>query len=195
MDHEPGLPTPVESIKLNESGLPPLPENWTILFHGTNLGRDEWQNGRDDVLKQDSLAIKTRYPGLSCITLEDKREARNSRRGTGYDTTRNYSTIAPGHTDLPMEIRILFPAFHDRKKGSKEIFEAYERKYGTEISKKLRQLLNKTHFLLNQQHPVVPNGTELRKLADYLLDDGRRVVWYIPKDVEAIYHSELASSQ
>ena len=192
MDTEP-INSRTETFRNKDN--PVIPNKWTVLFHGTNLGRKEWGGNKEEVLHQPQMVIKTRYPGMSCITLEDKvKQAEESlRMGANYNTTRGFSTVPEGTVNRPTEIRVLFPSFHMRKKGTQETIEEYSQKYGQEKTEAILKLANKVHYELNQQHPVIPNGMVLHKLTDLNLEDGRRAIWYVPQELLELYQSEVAT--
>lgn len=166
----------------------PIPQNWTILHHGSNLGRDEWQGTKRNVLDADSFINQARGRGLSCITDEERQEQ------AAYDTTRGFSTVPAGFKDEPLELRIAFPAFHSRTKLANEGKEQYRQKYGTERMERILELADKVHWRLNEQHPVVPRGVKLVKLQDFVDPQGRRVISYVPEELRDIYDRELAKS-
>ena len=161
-----------------------IPDNWTILYHGSNLGRDEWQGERKNVLDSEIFINEARGLGLSCVTKEDREEAT-------YDTTRGFSTVPTGKIDEPLEIRIAFPAFHSRTKRLINAKPVYEGRYGVKRTEEILRLANKVHWGLNQQHPVVPRGLRLIKLQDYKDEKGKRVVSYVPEALKDIYDREL----
>lgn len=160
-----------------------IPDNWTILYHGSNLGRDEWQGERKNVLDSEIFINEARGLGLSCVTKEDREE-------TAYDTTRGFSTVPTGKIDEPLEIRIAFPAFHSRTKRLKDVKPIYEEKYGVERTGEILRLADKVHWGINQQHTVVPRGLRLIKLQDYK-DKENRVISYVPEILKDIYDREL----
>lgn len=169
------------------------PAYWTILYHGSNLGRDEWQGEKRRVLDNDILVNEARGNGLSCVTEEDKKEQTltSERMGADYNVTRGFSTVPEGKKDEPLEIRIAFPAFHSRTRKLQEARPLYEKKYGGERTKAVLELCDKVHWRINQQHPVVPRGLRLIKLQDYINEQGNRVVSYVPEILKDIYDREL----
>ena len=189
-----------EGIESQTSPEIAVPEYWTVLYHGTNLGREEWQGEKQKVLDNEELTIKAGPIGLSCISREEQvRQAEDSKRiqttfnsTAEYNTTKLYSTIGPEQEDKPAEIRILMPNFHDRTR----LKEAGMAHFGGLVDDKgaqnILELTNKVFWRLNNQHPVVPNGTELVKLDDQILPDGRRVLSYVPKLVVNIYKHDAA---
>lgn len=172
----------------------PVPPDWTILYHGSNLGRDEWRGDKRNVLDEDILVNQARGLGLSCITEEDRqKQARESARmGASYDTTRRFSTIPKGKKDEPLEIRIAFPAFHSRTKMLAGVRPEYEEKYGPEQTESIVSLADKVHWRTNQQHPVIPKGLRLVKLQDFVDSGGRRIVSYVPESLKDVYDTEMS---
>lgn len=184
---------PADTEKLQKKDQPPVvPEHWTILYHGSNLGRDEWKGEKSKVLDADEMTIRARWPGLSCITQEDRErdESRSKRMNARYDTTKGYSTVPKGKENKPLEIRVLFPGFHSQAPKRRTTAEPYYvAEYGEERTRKVLEFANKVHNSFFG-HPVVSNGTVLDRLKDETLDDGRRIVWYVPKELHDIYVKE-----
>lgn len=170
------------------------PEGWTVLRHGTNLAREEWK-GKGHLLDQETLIIATGYPGLSCI---DSEEARNNNEAArlmgikdrGYDTTWGYSTLGGAEGGVPAEIQVAIPKMHDRLRPADagKLEQKYSEHFGARWGE-IKGFLNKTFWKLNQQHPIVPNGTVLAKV-DEVVENGRRVVRYVPEQVLEIYDKE-----
>lgn len=174
----------------------PLPPNWTILYHGSNLGRDEWQGEKRNVLDSDLLINQARGSGLSCITETDKQKEREEGERTGayYDTTGDYSTVGEGGNDEPLEIRIAFPAFHSRNRLAGQIRGEYTDRYGEERTREIIALADTVHWKTSQRHPVVPRGVRLTKLQDYKFGN-KRVISYVPEVLKDVYERELSLNQ
>ena len=71
------------------------------------------------------------------------------------------------------------------------IKQSTEEKYGVERTGEILRLVDKVHWGMNQQHPVVPRGLRLIKLQDYKDEKGKRVVSYVPEVLKEIYDREL----
>jgi len=180
-----------------------VPENWTILYHGSNLSRAEWQGDKRAKLDVEQLTLEG--TGLSVISEEEKERTklekeRLRQQGIGTsdsDTTKTYSMETRGGANEPLEMQIVFPEFHQRRAGYKEVQAAYAQKYGTERAKDILELSDKVHWK-NQQggrHPVLPSGMKLRKIGEVMRPDGARVVQYVPESLADIYVSELEKNK
>ncbi|MEK9200915.1 MAG: hypothetical protein AAB909_03005 [Patescibacteria group bacterium] len=164
-----------------------VPEGWTVLHHGTNLARAEWQGARRDVLNQPSMTVETGYPGMSCITEED----RIGQKKIGRDTTQGFSTIETGDgIGEPAEIRVLIPNWHKRKRGYSEEMRQFATKHGQQMADATAVFNDQTFWINNQQHPVISRGIELVKI-DNLVEDGRTVFRYVPRILLDAYDSEV----
>lgn len=103
-----------ENYKLQEL---PVPENWTFLVHGSNLEKKQWKDGGSDQL--DAEVLKVNGMGLSTIDKTDRDERKSDSdalRAQGmvagdFNTTLSYAQGA----GTPLEIRVVFPAFHSRR--------------------------------------------------------------------------------
>ncbi|HWA52052.1 MAG TPA: hypothetical protein VG895_03300 [Patescibacteria group bacterium] len=161
------------------------PKYWTTLYHGSNLGRKEWE-GKIQTLDQPTLKLTQ---GLSTITQQDKDY---SGKIGYYGTTKTYQIPTRGTTNQPLEIRILFPDFHSRSKLSDEAIPYYGNKYGNEEAKRIKELSDSVHWRNMQKgrHPLLPKNMELTKLQDNNLN-GIRIVQYVPTDLLKIYKQEI----
>ncbi len=128
-----------EKYKIQEV---PLPKHWTFLVHGSNLDKSEWQDSGSLQLDADVLEVKGL--GLSTVDKAEQDERQKeldelTAKGVsvgGYNTTRNYSTGA----SIPLEIRVVFPAFHSRQPLSAEQQAKLVEKYGEAKVKALYEL-------------------------------------------------------
>jgi hypothetical protein len=170
-----------------------VPEHWTVLYHGTNLGREQWQGESQKLLDGKELTIRTRYPGLSCIDqIEKDRQVKESiRMSAHYDTTDGFTGVRPGIENEPVELRIIMPYIHDRTPKKPEALDRFRQILPVEGVNSLLEFTNKVYWKLNSQHPVVPNGTELIKLDDQTSPGRRRIVWYTPKLTIDVYNHEI----
>jgi len=180
-----------ENYKLQEM---PVPENWTYLVHGSNLDRAQWKDEGGQQLDDDILEVKGM--GLSTIDKADRDERqRNSdalkAQGVavgGYDTTRNYAR----GTGTPLEIRIVFPAFHSRRPLPEEARAKLVEKYGEVKVKSLYDLADMVQWKNHQtgRHPLLPRGMKLVRVMDQTLEGQGRVVQYVPEMLLDMYQQE-----
>lgn len=184
-----------ENYKLQEI---PVPENWTYLVHGSNLDNAQWKDEGGQQLHADILEVKGM--GLSTIDKADRDERqRNSdalkAQGVavgGYDTTRDY---AQG-TGTPLEIRVVFPAFHSRHPLLEEARAKLVEKYGEVKVKALYDLADMVQWKNHQggRHPLLPKGMTLIRVMDQTLEGQGRVVQYVPEILLDIYQQETGKT-
>lgn len=136
--------------------------------------------------------------GLSTITNEDvarqRRDTAELRRQgiatPGYDTTAAYASTGRSGGE-PVEIRIAFLrddlAINRRPGQDAQTLAA-------SLDRETRQLVAKYH---QSRHAVVPRGETLIRLAEGGIENGRRIVYYVPRSVAQVYarsvHRELGS--
>jgi len=173
----------------------PLPPNWTILIHGSNLAKRGWESGSAQM--DEEIFVVNATLGLSVITREEALASQQSAiylrsqgiATTGFDTTGNYSRGA----GISLEIRVAFPNFYSREplvEGDRAKLVA---KYGEDKVEAIVKLADLVYYrnIQNGRHPVLPKGMKLKKIADVSLDGQKRVVQYVPELLMDIYNQEL----
>ena len=165
----------------------PLPPNWTLLVHGSNLNKPQWQGTGVDQLNDPIFEVK--QMGLSTI---DKLEAdEQSKAASGkYDTTKNYSN----GEGTRLEMRVIFPQFHSRRPLNEQQLSELKTKYGDEFISTLMKLTDQVqwHNYKSGRHPLLPKGMKLVKLADEQVIGRGRIIQYIPEVLQQFYQQELA---
>lgn len=167
---------------------PQVPKFWTTMYHGTHSSRPEWTGDKVKQLDDNTFVVKGM--GLSVKDEEGKEQDRRFQRNieaqggvvaSGYDTTKDYSQKDPRNPNpggYSIEIRILFPAFHDRSDLKKSAMPYYQDKYGEAQTQKILDLSNRVHWrnIQGGRHPVIPSGVKLKKLLDETTKDGTRII-------------------
>jgi len=175
--------------KGKEKVSPPIPQHWTTLYHGTNLGRKEWLE-RAETLDQYTFTVEGM--GLSAISEQERQKQQELSRDPrmNYNTTRGYSS---GFQGQPVEIRVIFPAFNSRWVGTKDVMETYSSRYGSERAQNILELSDVTYWKNQQKgrHPLIPRGMVLDRLDNTVLENGTRCVTYVPHDLRNVYENEL----
>ena len=171
----------------------PIPENWDVLTHGTNLERPEWRGDKVKQLDDDILVVKG--TGLSVVGMDERKsnkEKAEALRKQGissgnFDTTENYAKGEGG----VVSINVIFPGFNSRKSGFGEQKEALEKKYGVDKANEITSLTDSVYWrnIQSGRHPVLPNGTRLIKLYDKQVGDKRELT-YIPESLLEVYQAE-----
>ncbi|MBI2028775.1 MAG: hypothetical protein HYT07_04165 [Candidatus Levybacteria bacterium] len=175
-------------IKSGEKESPAVPKNWTMLYHGTNLNRPEWQ-GKQHALEQNLFTVGGL--GLSCITEDDKMYSKQ--RGLSNTTNTYASSVQKGNPGQEVEMRIIFPRFHSRWTGFREVTAAYANRYGEERANSILDRSDVVHWknLQGGRHPVLPKGMILDRLGVPTDENGRKVITYIPHELEDVYKNEI----
>lgn len=181
---------------------PTIPPGWTVLYHGSNLSRPEWQEGNAARLDTDTLTVGR---GLSVISQEERSQQQaqsDSLRQQGIatsalDTPKAFALDVHGGMNQPIELRIIFPALHSRQADSNQRKEEAVSKHGEERVGELVELADKVYWNNSQggRHPVLPQGMKLRKLQETTDEDGARTVWYVPQALYGMYQQESQSKR
>lgn len=174
--------------------IPFVPKDWTVLYHGTNLGKPEWNN-RQDQLNKDQIVIEGMCSGLSCI---DDREKREIEARTDGATNISYTTATDSYSwgnGTSIEIRVITPHLDNRSR----IGVIAKQSLSGELTKD--QLLAGEQFFNNHLarhygHPIIPKGTVLTKIGELEpQSDGRRVLYYVPEMFTDVYISQSGKKQ
>lgn len=160
-----------------------IPRGWTTLKHGTNLLR--W----GEINPYNSDRIKLEKP-LSVISQRTFKQ--DQQHGEGYNTTKNYTSMAQPKEMLdaeflqknkPFEIRVLFYEDHARLSIDPEYRQSLDKVTMDKIAK---------YYYANIQggrHPLVPRGETLIKLGK-VQENGNDVFYFIPESLVDIYSKE-----
>ncbi len=182
------------NIETNEESIGEviIPENWTTLYHGTNLGNKQWTEEKIKHLEDDILTINS---SLSVISEEDKIKDQKQEEylkdqgiSASFDTTKAYSY---GSGDV-LIIKIIFPKFGLMDMRFKALEDYWKNKFGDNIAKSISELVNSVYFSdrYGGRHPGLPGGLRLKKIKDNR-EENKREITYIPEQLLDIYKTEI----
>lgn len=160
-----------------------IPRGWTILKHGTNLMN--W--GDTNPYTSDRITLEK---PLSVISQEEFE--RDSKDGTRYDTTENYSSTSRPEgmsqeefeaKNKPFEIRVAFLKNHAQDLSDPE--------YRDTLDKPTLERIAKYYYANIQRgrHPLVPKGEVLVKLGR-TQENGKDVFHFVPESIAEAYAKE-----
>lgn len=160
-----------------------IPRGWTTLKHGTNLMN--W--GDTNPYTSDRITLEK---PLSVISQEEFE--RDSKDGTRYDTTENYSSTSRPEgmsqeefeaKNKPFEIRVAFLKNHAQDLSDPE--------YRDTLDKPTLERIAKYYYANIQRgrHPLVPKGEVLVKLGR-TQENGKDVFHFVPESIAEAYAKE-----
>lgn len=159
-----------------------IPKNWTVLVHGTNTAKSQWQ-GKASMLDDNELTIGRM--GLSVVRMQDEfqnfaEEAEMLEKGImtgGYNSASNFSR---GGGEA-VRIQVMMPDLSSRHNVSDELQAVY---------KEYMDMLNEVYWrnIKAGRHPLVPRKMVLVKIDEREINDAR-VITYVPEVLRGIYDS------